>query len=142
MKTQTMQAKMKLCSGCNTEQYIWKSIGREKYCKSCAYKLKTGEANQLKRTPLSPRSSKKAKEDAVYTKLRKDYLTINPVCEARLPQCTGVATDIHHKKGRGKYYLITTTWMSACRKCHEWIETNPVEAVELGFTITRLNDEI
>jgi hypothetical protein len=137
-----MKSKKKMCSGCETEQYIWKSIGREKYCQRCAALLRTGETNQLKRTPLSPKSSKKAKEDNVYTLLRKDYLTQHPVCEARLPSCTGQATDIHHKKGRGKYYLITSTWMSACRTCHEWIETNPAEAQEMGFTITRLTDEI
>ena len=131
-----------MCSGCETEQYIWKSVGREKYCQRCASVLRAGEANQLKRTPLSPKSSKKAKEDNVDTLLRRDYLTQHPVCEARLPSCTGQATDIHHKKGRGKYYLITSTWMSACRTCHEWIETNPAEAQEMGFTITRLTDEI
>lgn len=136
-----MKSKKKMCSGCDTEQHIWKSVGREKYCQRCAALLRTGETNQLKRAPLSPKSSKKAKEDTVYTKLRRDYLTINPICQAKIPGCTGVATDIHHKKGRGQYYLITTTWMSACRQCHEWIETNPAEAKDLGFTITRITDE-
>jgi len=27
-----------------------------------------------------------------------------------------------------------------CRKCHNWIELNEPEAIELGFTITRLKD--
>jgi hypothetical protein len=82
--------------------------------------------------------SKKASEDLVYSKLRVDYLTRFPVCKAALPACTTVATDVHHKAGRGKYYLITTTWLPVCRKCHTWIENNPDGAKELGFSESRL----
>lgn len=126
-----MKAKKKLCSGCETEQYIWKTIGRDRYCKDCA-----GRITPAKK--IATKSSKKAGEDQVYSKLRKDYLTLRPVCKANVPGCTSVATDVHHKAGRGKYYLITTTWLPVCRICHMWIETHPKEAKELGFSENRL----
>jgi hypothetical protein len=47
------------------------------------------------------------------------------------------ATDVHHKKGRGKYHLDVTTWLPVCRNCHAWIELNPIDAVELGFSDSR-----
>lgn len=131
-KTITMiEKKKKMCAGCKTEQYIWKAVGRDKYCKDCAAKL-----GNTKKIPT--KSVKKAGEDQVYSKLRKDYLTMYPVCKAKLPGCTSVATDVHHKAGRGKFYLITTTWLPVCRKCHTYIETNPEDAKELGFSENRL----
>ena len=132
MKIQKMmKAKKKICSGCETEQYIWKTIGRDRYCKDCA-----GRITPAKKIPA--KSSKKAGEDQVYSKLRKDYLTLHPVCRAKIPGCTNVATDVHHKysgKDRSKYYLITTTWMPVCRSCHNAIhdKLSAEEAIELGF---------
>ena len=127
-----MITKKKICSGCKLEQYIWKTIGRERYCKSCAGRITPTKA-------ISNKSSKKGGEDQVYSKLRKDYLTLYPVCKAKIPGCTSTATDIHHKAGRGKYYLITTTWISVCRSCHNWITEHSKEAIELGFSTSRLN---
>lgn len=62
------------------------------------------------------------------------------MCEASLPQCTQNATDIHHKKGRGKYYLVVNTWMAVCRTCHNWIETHPIEATDLGFRESKITE--
>lgn len=39
-----MQAKKKICAGCNTEQIIYKNIEGKKYCKSCTYKLQPPKA--------------------------------------------------------------------------------------------------
>jgi hypothetical protein len=45
-----------------------------------------------------------------------------------------VSTDIHHTKGRtGENYLNTDTWLSASRKEHEWVHSNPKEARTLGL---------
>jgi len=41
-------------------------------------------------------------------------------------------------KGRGKYHLDTTTWLSVCRSCHMWIEENPDAAEQFGYTLSRL----
>jgi hypothetical protein len=62
----------------------------------------------------------------------------NEMCQAHLPNCTNIATDVHHKSGRGINYLDVSTWMSVCRTCHTWIELNPLKAKSLGHSIDRL----
>tara|TARA_R100000951_G_scaffold109330_4_gene106290 strand:+ start:1467 stop:1649 length:183 start_codon:yes stop_codon:yes gene_type:complete len=59
------------------------------------------------------------------------------MCQAKIHQCSLKSTDVHHMRGRGKYHLDTTTWLSVCRNCHNWIELNPVDAKELGFSNER-----
>ena len=127
-----MQTKKKLCAGCNTEQYIWKKEGPNRYCKSCWAKIKGGE---LKRTPIKKRSSKLQKHDAEYTQLRRLYLLKHPMCQIKIPGCTGTATDIHHMAYRGDKYLDVETWKSACRHCHDWVHSHPKEARELGHLL-------
>jgi hypothetical protein len=84
---------------------------------------------------ISPQLRKKAKE---YSDLRVLYLYRHALCEAKLPNCRRIATDIHHKKGRGKYLNDITTWLPVCRNCHHRIETFPKEAKTLGLSQTRL----
>ena len=137
-----MKAKRKLCVGCDKEQFIWKSDGRYKYCKACW--LTKVPTKPIKSTPLKPskkpirhKSSKMNALDTVYTALRKQYLEKYPMCCARLSKCSLFSSDIHHKKGRGKYHNDPTTWLSVCRACHDWIETHPTESIELGYSIKR-----
>jgi hypothetical protein len=84
-------------------------------------------------------SKKLAKEHREYSKLRKEWLTERPMCQAKIHRCTLKSTDVHHKKGRGVYLLDTNTWLSVCRSCHNWIETHPEDAKELGFSISKIN---
>lgn len=93
----------------------------------------------MKKTQINKVSNKKQKLDKEYSLLRKKYLSDNPFCEANLPGCQKYSTDIHHKKGRGEFYLDITTFLSVCRKCHVFIETHPIEAKELNLSINRLN---
>ena len=79
-----------------------------------------------------------SKVNSAYSKQRKEYLSNNPMCHAKIYKCTKVATDVHHKKGRGKYHLDTSTWLPVCRNCHEWIETHPEDAKELGYSEIRI----
>lgn len=85
-------------------------------------------------------SDKLNRENREYSKKRKIFLEEHPMCQAKLHQCTLKSTEVHHKKGRGKYLLDEATWLSVCRKCHDYIENNPEDALELGFTITRITD--
>ena len=87
---------------------------------------------------MKSKSRKMQRIDAKYKKLRLGYLNDYPMCNAALPGCTNKSTDIHHKKGRGKYHNDITTWLSVCRTCHNWIELNPIEAEELGFSLKRI----
>jgi len=53
--------------------------------------------------------------------------------EERVP----LATDIHHRKGRGRYLLDTSTWMTVSRDAHRWIHDNPKEAMGKGYLLPR-----
>lgn len=137
-----IQAKKKKCNGCGEITVIWKSEGREKYCKQCWSCHKTSGVRQTsakKRTTLSPRSPKQKRVEAAYAVLRKSYLDSKPMCEAHLAGCGTYATEIHHKSGRGEYMLDQSTYLAVCRNCHQWIELNPTEAKRLGFSNNRLN---
>lgn len=129
-----MIPKLKECASCGNLKTIWKNYLGQKYCKDCWYKKEPLKA-------VKPKSEKKAVLDVLYSKLRKDFLISHPYCQARLQSCSANATDIHHMKGRGAFYLDKTTWLSVCRSCHSWIELNPLQAKELEFSKSRLEDE-
>jgi len=116
-----IQAKLKLCAGCNQMKHIWKSQGKDKYCKECWYSIEKPKS-------IAPVSKKMRETIDQYSKIRTAYLQ----------GCTGVATDVHHKAGRGENHLKMSTWLPVCRTCHTWIELHPKEAKELGLSETRL----
>lgn len=128
-----LQTKLKTCNGCSLPKVIWKSEGKEKYCKECWY-------SKEKPKSISPVSKKRKKERSTYSVIREAFLVVKPHCEAKLVGCTLKSTDIHHKAGRvGENYLKITTWLAVCRSCHKWIEENPNEAKELNLSENRLN---
>lgn len=137
-----LQPKKKKCSGCGELTIIWKSDGREKYCKQCWSCHKTSGVRQTSaktsRATLSPRSPKQRRIEAAYNVLRKTYLDKNQMCQAHLSGCATYATDIHHKAGRGEHMLDQSTYMAVCRNCHQWIELHPIEAKQKGFSVERL----
>lgn len=126
-----IQAKLKQCAGCNQMKHIWKSHGKDKYCKECWYSIEKPKS-------IAPISKKMKETVDQYTKIRTAYLVVNPSCKARLQGCTGAATDVHHKAGRGENHLRIATWLPVCRSCHSWIELHPTEAKELGLSENRL----
>ena len=129
-----IQQKLKLCAACNQLKHIWKSDKKNKYCKECWYTIEKPKS-------ISPVSEKRRGEMDKYALLRDAFITAKPRCEAKLVGCTVKATDVHHKAGRvGDNYLKIGTWLAVCRSCHGWIETNPLEAKELGFSESRLNE--
>lgn len=140
-----IESKKKLCDGCNSLQYIWKNAGGKRFCKQCSNNTGVAKLSIIKPTaklkPIAPRSQKRSKEERLYTAKRIIFLSEKPMCEACIPGiCTHNSTDVHHKKGRiGELLLNILYWLSVCRACHDWIETHPKEAVELGFSIKRIN---
>ena len=88
--------------------------------------------------PIKKVSDKLSKELKIYTLKRRIYLMENPNCLAKIEGCTGAATTIHHRKGRGKYLNDTSTWLGACMSCHHHIENFPAFAKENGFSVSRL----
>lgn len=138
-----MLAKKKQCDGpCGELQFIWKNHEGKRYCKNC-WSAHSGNAKQIptvrQQKPIPSRSPKRSKEERIYSGLRIIFLSENPVCHCHLPFCTTQATDVHHKEGRiGALLLDTTKWLPVCRACHNWIELNPTEAKQLGFSNSRL----
>lgn len=138
MYRKRLEKKKKKCDGCNLFKIIWKSHGKEKFCRSC-WTQHPKNAKPIVR--ISKKSSKQEKRDELYYILNKEYLRAHPMCEAHLIDlagCTTYATEIHHKKGRGEYYLDSTTFLAVCRCCHSWIEKNPIQAKELNLSLERL----
>lgn len=131
----SIQAKLKMCAGCNQMKYIWKSHKKDKFCKECWYKQEPPKK-------VAPVSKKMKETMDEYSKKRVAFLALNPNCQAKLVGCTGKATDVHHKEGRGANHNNINTWFAVCRTCHQWIEENPLEAKELGFSESRLNKPI
>ena len=122
----------KICYKCNEEKYIYKNIAGKKYCKQCAYSVQ--KPKKIKQV-----SVKKQKTDVEYSTLRKEFLSNYSFCLAKLTNCTGFATEVHHKSGRsGDNYLNTDTWLPICRSCHTWITEHSREAIELGLSDSRL----
>lgn len=134
-----MIGKPKKCSSCGDLKTIWKNYLGEKYCKDCWYKK--APLNFPRASTIKTKSSSKDVLDGLYSKLRKEFLTQFPYCQARLANCTANSTDVHHMKGRGAFYLDKSTWLSVCRTCHNWIELNPIQAKEMGFSKSRLGDD-
>lgn len=137
-----MRAKPKLCAGCGETKPIWKNHEGNRFCKECWYKQASVEHPTPRKSQIKPKSDKQNVLDRVYSNLRKDFLSQkeHSKCEAKLQNCmrtTGLDLTIHHTKGRGAYYLDTSTWIAVCLSCHEWIETHPAEAKQLLLSQNR-----
>ncbi len=78
----------------------------------------------------------------IYERKKKAHFEAHPNCQLKI----GVrgcpmhrehkATDLHHTRGRGSFYLDETTFASACRAGHAWVHANPNAARELGMLKT------
>ena len=87
------------------------------------------------RKPIARRSPKMVKLMAQYNKQRKAFLELNcwcPLC-SELEQTIAFATEIHHRRGRGRYLLDESTWTPVCRTCHTFIHNNVAWAYQNGW---------
>lgn len=112
----------------------------------------------MKRTPLRKVSKKRAVALREYAKVRAEYLAEHPWCEWWLCEnsfhegnvhdgfvqrlhgpkiAVPAAIEIHHRKGRGKYLCHKSTFMSVSRAGHDWIHSNPKEAMQKGYILRR-----
>ena len=131
--------KLKECDGCQKMTVIWKNHEGFKYCKYCwsCQKAINSDSSQKPTDYKIPQvSSKRAKKDAEYSKLRQRYLTENPLCMIKGPNCTHYATDVHHSfagSNRDAFYLVQSTWFAVCRADHNMIHENPADARTMGW---------
>lgn len=90
-----------------------------------------------RKTPLKRRyrlarvSVKRRAEEILYHAMRAAFLHARPYCQ--FLRCFRKSRDVHHKRGRGKYYLDERTWMAICRWHHDWIHDNMRAAESLGY---------
>jgi hypothetical protein len=91
------------------------------------------------RKPIRKVSRKQAREKRKYLSARIKYLIEHVHCEAKLPGCENMTTEVHHKVGRiGENLLNEKKWLAVCRPCHVFIEQHPVAAKQLGLSESRL----
>jgi hypothetical protein len=124
----------KICKACSN------NVFGGGYCKNHQYMRTDKKPPKPKeQKPIKQVSNKQAIKNQQYSKERKLFLAENPLCKANLPNCTKIATDVHHKRGRGEFFLKQETWIGLCRTCHNRVEENPDEAKQLGLSESRLN---
>jgi len=134
----------KVCGICNNpNKPIWKAKTRNNpcMCKDCYNAEKSSDKPPIKaREPIKKISDKQANINRLYAAMRLSYLCMIPHCQVASTDCAHVATQVHHRAGRGKDHMLdTTTWLSICHSCHEKVELNPEWAYEKGYSIKRLN---
>lgn len=107
----------------------------------------------LARKPAGPKprrriprvSKKRAKEGREYAAKRKAFLKRHIFCQAQ-PIIARVhpdgswgeplpVHDLHHIRGRGRYFLDEMTWLAMSRRAHTWIHDHPKWARTLGLLI-------
>ncbi len=71
-------------------------------------------------------------------KLYAMFLKNRRVCQIQAPGCTGKATAIRHRKGRGPNEIKDQgTWMASCDWCNGYVEQHDAWARKNGFKISR-----
>lgn len=100
---------------------------------------KVREKGKQPRAKVKPVSDKRKELNKEYFALVEQFKKDNPECKAKVNgYCTKYTDDPHHRRGRGKYLLDTSTWLACCRSCHTYIENHPEEAKEKGWSESRL----
>ena len=95
------------------------------------------------KTPFkSNLSEKRSKMVSEYHKRRKTFLERFKMCQVKSRVCTGMASEVHHSKGRiGNFLIDESTFVAICSACHRWIEQTGEGvkwAKENGFIKTRI----
>jgi hypothetical protein len=88
---------------------------------------------------MRPATPKRAAQNRLYAKLRREFLASRPRCE-HPNNCQSAATEVHHRKGRvGALLLDETHWSALCHDCHVHVTEHPREAIALGISESRLS---
>jgi hypothetical protein len=99
---------------------------------------KTREWQDRSRQPLpklSPRRMKLRKERREFVAF---VLKHRPLCEARLPMCSGRSVDVNELQrgpGREDCWLDYDKVTSLCRGCHDWITNHGPWAIHHGHQL-------
>lgn len=134
------------CKNCRTKGVPRNNSSIGFYCdkpKCSEAKIAKAKSGSSKvRQQINKVSKKLSKEQSIYRGKRIIFLAEKPYCKAALKGCTGIATTVHHTKGRiGLLLNDVTFWVGLCINCHKWVEEHPKEAKELGLSKDRLCKE-
>lgn len=92
---------------------------------------------KARKSPNKKSDTRKIEEKA-YKKLVKEMVAVNNRCEIKAEGCTKIAEGLHHKQKRTpNNYLNKNNLIRACNNCNTWIENNPLEAIEKGFSVSK-----
>lgn len=94
-----------------------------------------------KKKSINPISNKQKTLLAEYRVVRDEFMKANTICQAKLERCTYEATDLHHKRSRGKYLSVVKYFMAVCRNCHTEIHEKSEQSYRLGHLISKLEKE-
>lgn len=135
-----IKQKLKFCSICGKLTVLWRS--NPAMCKDCSNKAKVSvKPPKYATKEIKKVSTKQQKLNAAYMVLRNAFMKNHKACEANLIElagCTRKATECHHSKGRGQYFLDDTTYIALCHNCHVFIENSPEWAKNKGYSFDRL----
>lgn len=113
--------------------------GNTEYCATHNHQRRKEERDSKKVKvvkPIKKVSASRAKENAVYERLRKEYLEAYPVCE--VVECHRKATQIHHMQGRDNDLLCdVNNFLAVCDVCHQRITIDSAWAISQGYSILR-----
>lgn len=133
-----IKPKLKKCSGCHKDKYLWSSIPPR--CKDCHNKSKYSDKEEKPKVKkIAQFSDKRKKELALYRTERDIYMAHHKECEAKLKVCTFKSTALHHRQNRTSNLRNQETWMALCNECHRHIHEvlSMDEAVELNLMFYR-----
>ena len=92
--------------------------------------------NLKRRKAMLRISPKQKKAQAKYYAEKYKYMEAHPFCEMHLLNGFQIyATDLHHKRGRGKYIADPRYFASLCSECHQYIHEHSNWARENGWLI-------
>jgi len=89
-----------------------------------------------RRKPIRKVSARQAKLNREWQKLKRELLDKYLCCECF--GCLKKPTQVHHKRGRGRFLLDKRFLMAVCAPCHDKIHRCPKWATEHGYMISRL----
>jgi hypothetical protein len=89
------------------------------------------------RKPVKKKSAKRVNDEKEYKKILAEMMAENDNCELKVPGvCTGKMQGGHHMKKRQGNYLKRKYILRACNACNGWAELHPLEAVEMGISLS------
>lgn len=129
-----MAFNFQLCVECNSGKVENTSL---MLCASCNFERRKQERVKAKVVkPVKKVSEKRAGQNQLYARLRKEYLETYVYCEVL--ECSRKSTAIHHLQGReGDKLTDIDNFMAVCTHCHEKIHNNPDWSIANGYMILR-----